>query len=71
MCKCLVSQLLYTLHIWQNAGVGIEANIGFCVHNVATHGVVFSVADVLFQRSPRLLLRLWFSEAHLILRLHM
>lgn len=30
--------------------------------------MVFSVADTLFQRSPRLLLRLWFSEAHLILR---
>lgn len=39
MCKCLVSQLLYALHLWQNAGVGIEANIRFCVHNVATHGV--------------------------------
>lgn len=35
-----MSQLLYTLRIWQNAVVDMsEANIRFCVHNVVTDGV--------------------------------
>lgn len=47
----------------------IEANIGFVC--IMWPQMVISVAAVLFQRSPRLLLRLRFSEAHLILRLQM